>query len=96
MNGERFTDEGKSKYQIYHDILKQPELTCWAVLGSDDPFAPVLEESTSEYVHKADTLEELAEELGILAENLVNTVKEWKLQKQARMKNSILIQAIWL
>lgn len=48
MNGERFTDEGKRKYQIYHDILKQPEQTCWAVLGSDDPFVPVLEESTSD------------------------------------------------
>lgn len=48
MNGERFTDEGKSKYQIYHDILKQPEQTCWAVLDSDDPFGPVLEESTSD------------------------------------------------
>ena len=83
MNGERFTDEGKSKYQIYHDILKQPELTCWAVLGSDDPFVPVLEESTSEYVHKADTLEELAKELGIPAESLVNTVKEWNEMTEA-------------
>lgn len=73
----------KSKYQIYHDILKQSEQTCWAVLGSDDPFVPVLEESTSEYVHKADILEELAEELGIPAENLVNTVKEWNEMTEA-------------
>lgn len=77
MDGVRFTNEGKSKYQIYHDILKQPELTTWAILGSTDPFVEALEASTSEYVHKADTLEALAEELGIPAEALVNTVNEW-------------------
>lgn len=77
MNGERFTNEDKSKYQIYHDILNQPELTAWAILDADDPFVPDLEASTSEYVHKADTLEDLANELGLPFDTLQKTVQEW-------------------
>lgn len=77
MNGERFTNEGKSKYQIYHDILSQPDLTCWGIVGGDDSFVPVLESSTSEYVYKADSLKELAEQLGIPADKLEETVEKW-------------------
>lgn len=83
MNGERFTNEGKSKYQIYHDILNQPELTCWAILGSNDSFVANLEASTSEYVHKADTLEDLAKELGIPADKLQQTINEWNTMVEA-------------
>lgn len=77
MNGERFTNEGKSKYQIYHDILSQPDLTCWGIVGSNDSFIPALESSTSEYVYKADSLKELAEQLGIPADKLEETVEKW-------------------
>ena len=83
MNGERFTNEGKSKYQIYHDILSQPDLTCWGILGSDDSFVPALESSTSEYVYKADSLEELADKLGIPSDKLVETVNEWNKMVEA-------------
>lgn len=77
MNGERFTNEGKSKYQIYHDILSQPDLTCWGIVGGDDSFVPALESSTSEYVYKAGSLKELAEQLGIPADKLEETVEKW-------------------
>lgn len=77
LEGKRFTNEDKSKYQIYEDVLKQPELTAWAIVDGDDPFVEALENSTSEYVHKADTLEALANDLGIPFATLQDTIQAW-------------------
>lgn len=87
MEGKRFTNEDKSKYQIYEDVLNQPELTAWAIVDGDDGFVAALEASTSEYVHKADTLEALADELGILFETLEETIKTWNASVDAGVDN---------
>ena len=77
LNGERFCNEAKSRYIIYHDVLKQPEQIAWGIVDSNSPSAQVLEDSTSQYVHKADTLEELAQQLGINVEGMKATIENY-------------------
>ncbi len=74
MNGERFCDETKSKYVIYHDILKQEEPVCWGIVDGDNAEIQSLIDSKSQYVHHGATLKELAETLGIPADALQVTV----------------------
>lgn len=74
MNGKRFCDELKNRYVVYHDLLKMEVPQAWGIVDSDNVDAYVLEESTSKYVKKADTLEELAEIIGVPADALMETV----------------------
>lgn len=74
MNGERFCDETKSKYVIYHDILKQEEQVCWGIVDGDNAEIQALIDSKSQYVHHGETLEELAKTLGMPADALQATV----------------------
>ena len=77
MNGERFVNEDKNSYVIYHDLLKQDVPQGWGIIDADNADAQVLEDSESQYVLKAETLEELAELMGVPAENLKKTVESY-------------------
>lgn len=77
MEGQRFCNESKSKYVVYYDILQQEEPVCWGIVDSNNPEVQALIDSQSEYVHSADTIEELAEELGIPADALKATIEEY-------------------
>ena len=77
MNGERFVNEDKNSYVIYHDLLKQDVPQGWGIIDADNDDAQVLEESESQYVLKAETLDELAELMGVPAENLKKTVENY-------------------
>lgn len=77
MNGERFVNEDKNSYVIYHDLLKQKGEMGWGIIDGNNPDVQVLAGSESEYVHHGDTLEALAEELGIPVDNLVATIDSY-------------------
>ena len=77
MNGERFVNEDKNSYVIYHDLLKQDVPQGWGIIDADNADAQVLEDSESQYVLKAETLEELAELMGVPADNLKKTVESY-------------------
>ncbi len=77
MNGERFVNEDKNSYAIYHDLLKQDVPQGWGIIDADNADAQVLEDSESQYVLKAETLDELAELMGVPADNLKKTVESY-------------------
>ena len=77
MNGERFVNEDKNSYVIYHDLLKQDVPQGWGIIDADNADAQVLKDSESQYVLKADTLEELADLMGVPADNLKATVESY-------------------
>lgn len=77
INGERFVNEDKSKYVIYHDLLKQDGEMGWGIIDGNNPDVQVLVESKSEHAHHADTLEALAEELGIPVDNFLATIDSY-------------------
>ena len=77
MEGKRFVNEDKNSYVIYHDLLKEPEQTGWGIIDGNNKDASVLEESQSQYVHKADTVAELAEEIGVPADALQETIDNY-------------------
>lgn len=77
MNGERFVNEDKNSYVIYHDLLKQDVPQGWGIIDADNADVQVLEDSESQYVLKAETLDELAELMGVPAENLKKTVESY-------------------
>ncbi len=77
MNGERFVNEDKNSYVIYHDLLKQDVPQGWGIIDADNADAQVLEDSESQYVLKAETLDELAELMGVPADNLKKTVESY-------------------
>ncbi len=77
-NGERFCNETKPGYVAYHDVMLQDGKTGWGIVDSNNPQVDALIKTTTpEYVFMADTLEELAEILGIPAENLMTTVDRY-------------------
>ena len=76
-NGERFCDESMSRYEMYHKVLLQGTDTCWGIVDSDNANVQALAESQSGLVVSADTLEELAEKLGMPAETLVKTAETY-------------------
>lgn len=77
MNGERFVNEDKNSYVIYHDLLKQDVPQGWGIIDADNADAQVLEDSESQYVLKAEKLDELAELMGVPADNLKKTVESY-------------------
>lgn len=77
INGERFCDESIVPSQRYVEVMKQPEKMMWAVLDSDNPTGELVRTNTSEYVVHADTLEELAELMGVPADKLVESAEAY-------------------
>ncbi len=86
LDGERFVDEGGRRDDMTLGLLEQEENTMFIVMDSDSyPTGDVLNnfgESIDSLVeqgraYKADTIEELAEMIGVPVENLVATVEEY-------------------
>jgi len=77
MEGNRFFNEAGRWYEPYHRLLKQEVPVAWGIVDSNNPEVQVLIDSTFEDVYKADTLEELAEKIGVPAENLLATVEKY-------------------
>ncbi len=86
LNGERFTDEGGRRDEMTKALLSQPESTMYVVMDSDEyPTGDEknnFNETANDLVaagraYKADTLEELAEMMGVPAENLVAAVEDY-------------------
>lgn len=83
--GERFTNESSPYVNFVHDQLEGGHVPAWFVMDSKArsryPFAQVLPGMPfpqgfydSGVVHKADTLRELAQQIGVDADTLVTTV----------------------
>lgn len=77
MNGQRFVNEDKNKYVIYHDLLNQPEQTGWGIVDGDNINLEPLKNSSSSHVVHADTLEELAELIKVDKTALLETVNKY-------------------
>lgn len=77
MNGQRFVNEDKNKYVIYHDLLKQPEQTGWGIVDGDNINLEPLKSSTSPHVVHADSLEELAALIDVDEEALLTTINKY-------------------
>lgn len=77
MNGQRFVNEDKNKYVIYHDLLNQPEQTGWGIVDGDNVNLEPLKSSVSSHVVHADTLEELAVLIGVDHTALFETINKY-------------------
>lgn len=86
LNGERFVNEGGRRDEMTLALFQQPETKMYIVMDSDTyPKGDELNnfgESIADLVSsgralKADTLEDLAKQMNVPAENLVKTVKEY-------------------
>ncbi len=86
LNGDRFTDEGGRRDDMTLDLINQPESTMFIVMDSDSYPTPDTLNNFGETIgdlvesgtaYKADTLEELAEMIGVPIENLVAAVEEY-------------------
>lgn len=75
--GNRFFNEAGRWYEPYHRLLKQAEPVAWGIVDAENPEVQVLIDSTFEGVYHADTLEELADLIGVPAENLLTTVEKY-------------------
>ncbi len=86
--GERFTNEAAPYVNFVHDQIKGGHVPAWCILDSRAraryPFAQVLPGApfpksfyVAGIVHRAETLEQLAEEVGLPAEALARTVKRF-------------------
>lgn len=77
MDGQRFVNEDKNKYVIYHDLLKQPKQTGWGIVDGDNVNLEPLKNSTSSHVVHADSLEELAVLIGVDEKALLATINKY-------------------
>lgn len=86
LDGNRFVDEGARRDVMTLALFEQPETTMYIVMDSDTyPNGDEVNnfgEKISDLVeagraYKADTLEDLAAQIGVPAENLVKTVEEY-------------------
>lgn len=84
--GNRFVNEGGRRDEMTLALFEQPDTTMYIVMDSDGyPTGDEVNnfnETINDLVaagraYKADTLEELAEQIGVPAENLVATVEEY-------------------
>lgn len=75
-NGDRFVAENSSGLSFAHTILEQPNGKAYYIYDQRlyESFYRLQKHNKLGYHEKADTLEELAEKLGINAENLVKSV----------------------
>lgn len=75
-NGDRFVAENSSGLSFAHTILEQPNGKAYYIYDQRlyESFYRLQKHNKLGYHEKADTLEELAEKLGINAENLIKSV----------------------
>lgn len=78
-DGERFVDEGWTGYEKAREIAKIDGDLAWIIVDSDNPAQGAGTDSDIEagYAFKADTLEALAEQIGVPADNLVATAQAY-------------------
>ena len=78
-NGERFIDETKSGLEMAHAILDQPNSKVFYIYDQNlyDSSYRLQKHNNLGYHVKADTLQELAEKLGINADNLIKSVETY-------------------
>ena len=86
LEGNRFVNEGGRRDEMTLALFEQPETTMFIIMDSDcyptGDEVNNFNESVNDLVaagraYKADTLEELAEQIGVPAENLVASVEEY-------------------
>ena len=79
VNGERFVDEGITGYEKSRAIAEKGDDTAYFILDADNPAegAGTDADIAQGYAFKADTLEELAEMIGIPAQKLLETVEKY-------------------
>ena len=78
QSGERFCDETKMYYEKSRDANAQEGHFAWGITDSTNPAVDTLEEALSMglgFTYKADTLQELAEQIGVPADALVASVE---------------------
>ena len=86
IEGERFVDESLGYTRVWSYLINQPEQRCFQVW--DQPIADACADNASGYYSmskiegtgfmlKADTLEELAEQMGVPAEAFVATMEQY-------------------
>ncbi len=86
LNGDRFVNEGGRRDEMTLGLFAQPETTMFIIMDSDgyptgeelNNFGETINSLVADgRAYKADTLEELAEQIGVPAENLVASVEEY-------------------
>lgn len=86
LNGDRFVNEGGRRDEMTLALFEQPETTMFIIMDSDgyptgeelNNFGETINSLVADgRAYKADTLEELAEQIGVPAENLVAAVEEY-------------------
>lgn len=76
-DGRRFVRDsaGYDLYRVVEGISQQEVKKAWAIIDSENPAAEMTENSAmTEYKWKADTIEELADMIGVPADNLAATI----------------------
>ncbi|GAB6085059.1 FAD-binding protein [Alkaliphilus crotonatoxidans] len=88
-NGERFVDETSGGLALAHTILEQPNGKVFYIYDQRlyESFYRLKKHNNLGYHQKADTLEELAEKLGINGENLVKTVATYNQAVEGEIKD---------
>lgn len=78
-NGERFIDENESGLEFAHTILDQEGEEAYYLYDQEayESFYRLQKHVEEDYHTKADTLEELAEELGIDGDRLIETIEQY-------------------
>ena len=86
LNGDRFVNEGGRRDEMTLGLFDQPETTMFIIMDSDgyptgeelNNFGETMNSLVADgRAYKADTLEELAEKIGVPAENLTAAVEEY-------------------
>lgn len=86
INGDRFVNEGGRRDEMTLGLFDQPETTMFIIMDSDgyptgeelNNFGETINSLVADgRAYKADTLEELAEQIGVPAENLTAAVEEY-------------------
>lgn len=86
LNGDRFVNEGGRRDEMTLALFEQPETTMFIIMDSDgyptgeelNNFGETINSLVADgRAYKADTLEELAEQIGVPAENLTAAVEEY-------------------
>jgi len=77
VEGERFCNESLSPNKRYYEVLQQPEDMAWGIVDSNNPEAGEVYVSQSPYVYKADSIEALADMIGVPADKLAETTNAY-------------------
>ncbi len=86
LNGDRFVNEGGRRDEMTLGLFDQPETTMFIIMDSDgyptgeelNNFGETINSLVADgRAYRADTLEELAEQIGVPAENLTASVEEY-------------------